>query len=314
MAMKKITSLLVFSLVVFNSFSQGNYAIWGDDDALRSDGVILRFEVRDKDSRVPISNATIEIIGTSDREIAYFRTNDRGIGVMVLKRVNSLHPSTYLVRITKEGYKYFEERIERDYLKSEKDNKLIILPQLPELIEPRHPSSRIIDWAGARLPSDLDIVRDVIAKNYDIYNANRNVPYAAPGIFEYSILLEQFRNTRYPDSRTQTRQDQVNVGENIPASTSDFQRESNISNRWIEIPWDYDPNETNVYKKYKKGRTELAIVWLDQEGEWCVVVGENGVYSHYLDDSGNMVEAEGMPCNFSLEKAVRISNIFMRQD
>ena len=120
MTMKSILSFSGVIFLIVNSFSQSNYAVWGDDDFLRSDGIILRIEVRDRDSRVPISDATIEISGSNNREIAYLRTNHRGIGVLILKRVNSQHPYNYLVRITKEGYKYYETSIERDYLKSEK--------------------------------------------------------------------------------------------------------------------------------------------------------------------------------------------------
>ena len=282
-------SILSFSGVIFlivNSFSQSNYAVWGDDDFLRSDGIILRIEVRDRDSRVPISDATIEISGSNNREIAYLRTNHRGIGVLILKRVNSQHPYNYLVRITKEGYKYYETSIERDYLKSEKVNNMILLPQLPELISERNPLSRFItNWSGAPLPRDSEIVKDVISKNYDIFVTYSNEVLSAPGIFEYSIALERIHGNVY--------QLDHNQGENINRQNND-NRNINIANNarsWHQIPVDPGMGGDNVL--YSNGISHLLITGaIDEYNVVVFDLDSNGeeLDPHEIDRQGNRVD------------------------
>jgi len=195
MIMTRLSIIVItFFFISIKSFSQSNYVAFGKyEDVLRY-GFILRFEIRDFDTRIPLENANIDLIEGS-HEIASVATNRSGVGIFIFKEDIDF-PWFGKIRITKSNHCYYEENIERDYLKSQRGRHMIILLNSNN------------NWSGAPSPSDQEIVDAVNNKNYRIHR-DPDILYGGPGIFEYTIYLEQIRNTLYVEDRNANRQNPI---------------------------------------------------------------------------------------------------------
>jgi hypothetical protein len=203
--MKKLSFFfMAFCIFIANSFPQSNYSVIGRyEKMLRDWGFIIRFEVRDLDTQVRIENASIELVG-DNREIASVNTDRNGVGIFIF-REDTDFPMSGLFRIVKRNHKFYEQSIDRSFLKSEKINTMIVLPNRN-------------NWNENPLPSDDEIIRVVNTKNYKILATYSNTGYSGPGIFEYSINLEQIRNTsdqiNYEPKEQPTERQEINVSSN----------------------------------------------------------------------------------------------------
>ena len=286
--MKKLSIFILFyCFLSTESFPQPNYAIFGyDNDVLRGCGCILRFEVRDLDTRIPIENANIEIYGVNNQEIANFKTDNRGIGIFIIKdilRHYSYTPDKYLIRFTKSNYRYYELGINSQGLTNESEGLSIILSK-----------DYLVSWSGVPTPTYDELARFVSTKNYDIA---KHVGYSngGPPIFEFSITLEQIRNSEYSNNPNPTvNTDQIGTG-------------------WREIK----SGEFDVIKEYKKGDMELSIrpsrrgvISGYRVSLITTTVSSNGysISARHIDENGNITEAEP---SYTQSEAIRIINEFM---
>ena len=213
--MKEIVSSIVFfTLTISNCFSQSFYSIWGAGENITSRAVILRFEVRDKLSYVPIENAEIEVFGTADRELANFHTNNKGIGILILK--NNYEEHRIYIRITKDKYIYYDKKIEQSALNSSAKIR----------VEGRG----FLNWDRGLGLSDFELITAVASHNYDTYISFRNDIPPAPGILEFPVFMEKInpnnnQSTNYNQNSGNTTNN-VSVTNSRSNSSSIYQAES----------------------------------------------------------------------------------------
>ena len=144
---------------------------------------ILRFEIRDKDTHMPVRHTTIRILDSSGRSISWEANRD-GVGVFVAISESCL-PSDATLEIASEGYKYHTEQIERDYFERNKENYRILLEGH------RH------KWTSLKqIPSTEELIDKIIAKRYAV--GVKRIPSGmgfdwvnyAPPCYEFTFELE----------------------------------------------------------------------------------------------------------------------------
>jgi hypothetical protein len=254
--MKKLSIFILFYCPLsIESFPQSNYAIFGDDnDVFRGYGCILRFEVRDLDTRILIENANVEIYGVNNQEIANFKTDNRGIGIFFIKdilRHFSYTPDKYLIRFTKSNYRFNEQEIKSEDLKNGGEGLSIILSK-----------GYLVSWSGAPTPTYDELARIVSTKNYDIA---RHVGYSngGPPVFEYSVSLGQIRNTGYADNRNENRQTQIEKKDDSQGYHYDVNMANEAAknrNEVISEQWDGPLISEDGSHYYHKGKQGVCIM------------------------------------------------------
>lgn len=145
---------------------------------------VLRFEIIDYDTHLPIPFATIKTVDDGEGTISW-ETNRDGIGVLVATTESCL-PSQGALEITAEDYRYHSEQINRDYFEENEDDKRIFLEGH------RH------NWTDMnQIPSTKELIDKVIAKRYEVGVKRIDsgmgfvLPNYAPACFEYKIELER---------------------------------------------------------------------------------------------------------------------------
>ncbi len=143
---------------------------------------IVRFEVYDTETRLPIRSVKIEM---QDRNRKVFSINaDRnGIGVVIITEPRYI-PSSGIMRITAPNYRYEEFSFDKydDFVYKEKEKIL----RLPDKI-----NNRELDWTcGNCIPSASTIANYLSTGEYLIGSSRGNIYYNGPDFYEYNIALK----------------------------------------------------------------------------------------------------------------------------
>lgn len=208
-SMRSLTTVLVVALAlaslpisVQGQDQSGN--LCGPEPKERIPLWILRFEVLDRDSHAPISNADVTIADSRRENELKVLTDQRGVGVFVISDPNCLPSDRSIIEIIHRRYQYREIEIDRDQLGLEEDDKRILL------------EGHMHNWTGLDANPDLEeLIYKVKARRYRV--GIKNVPTEfgfampnyAPALFEYRIemqhLSDSFRTEPPPGSQRNPR-------------------------------------------------------------------------------------------------------------
>jgi hypothetical protein len=151
---------------------------------------ILRFEVLDRDSHAPISNADVTIVDSRRKNELKVLTDQRGVGVFVISDPNCLPPDRGSIEIVHRHYHYRHIEIDREQLRLEEDDKRILL------------EGHMHNWTGLDANPDGDeLIYKVKARQYRVGVKNVStefgfaMPNYAPALFEYRIEMQHLSDS-----------------------------------------------------------------------------------------------------------------------
>jgi hypothetical protein len=175
-----ISILVLFSILPTIALSASFYSILGSSKSI---DWIVRIEVLDSESHVPIKNAQITLRELPSQQVILTLTTDgAGVGIILVKEVRYI-PGVGKLKIIAPGYRYWEKEIQQwDFVETEKDRKVYLTRKNPW------------NWTDLNsLPSDREIINEIKERNYTIWD-NPNTIYFAPACFEFTVKMEKVAN------------------------------------------------------------------------------------------------------------------------
>jgi hypothetical protein len=172
-------SFLLISISPAIALSASFYSILGSS---RSVNWIIRIEVLDSETHVPIRNANITLSEEpSQRNILTLETDEAGVGIILVKEVRYI-PGVGKLKVIAPGFRYWEKEIQQwDFVQNEKDRMLYLTDKNPW------------NWTDLNnVPSDSEIIREIKNRHFKIWDDPDSL-YIGPGIFEFNVIMEKVR-------------------------------------------------------------------------------------------------------------------------
>jgi len=172
-----ITLILVSWIISVSTFGQSFSKVIGEDDGFPAE-FVMRFEVIDQESYTPIRNAQVTIKNNNGGKFLSLRTSQNGICIVVVMN-DILFPSSGIIRVTAEGYKYWQDEFDKYYFQHNRENYPFAVYGMES------------DWTGPPRPSALEIISALNDGSYEIVDRNNYYGNGSPGCYEYSVKLER---------------------------------------------------------------------------------------------------------------------------
>ena len=240
---------------------------------------LLRFEIIDSETHLPVRNAVIEISGDNGNDMTWEASN-RGTSVLVVTSEYCI-PSQGKLEVKARNYNYYQEDISRRFFQNEESNNRIYIPG---------------KYNFDKIPNTQELMDIITAKRYrkGVRNiqimGGVDVQNNSPACFEYTIEMQKIdRDFGYNDD---SRNRYSNRGNS----------QANLINGWERLP----TNEFNQ-THYKKGDTEL-ILEDNGDGSYIVTKGKIGAdTAYYIDFNGNTTRYR----TYTKSEAMRIINNYI---
>lgn len=216
--MKTLLTLSFLLVINLQSFSQDDGGmLCGAEDVIPI--WILRFKIIDSETHQPIKYANVEIYKNRGDGMKW-KADYNGVAVLVITRQDCL-PYEGTIEITSNNYRYYTQTIERDFFKSEEDERRIYLEGH------RH------NWTDMnQVPNNQELINKIRDKRYQVGVKKISSGYGfdwvnyAPACFEYEIELERISDNYYqPRKDTYREHDQYNSNTNSQIPTINFNGE-----------------------------------------------------------------------------------------
>lgn len=170
----RMVYIVVALMLIGNMASAIDYvAVWGDIDNWVGPEFVIRYEVIDAETHMPISNARIQFM--ADSRTLSLRTDNNGIGIVMVIRQNGLTSAN--VEITASGYQYWENEVDYWDCKDDSNNRRLYV------------NGMRYDWTFARRPSMAETINALRFGNYKILKRGQETYFSAPGCFEFTVEM-----------------------------------------------------------------------------------------------------------------------------
>ncbi len=176
--MKIEHNILIF-IIAFHTLTpialcQKYAAILGSDDRFGPE-MVMRIEVRDSETHLPIDNARITLKENSSGINTFtLQTDEYGIGIVIVLAWG-MFPSSGMLTVIAPDYHFWETKVEQwDYYSKKND--------FPLLIE-----GMKYDWTFSNRPSISETISALKHGRYTIFRGNYT--FYGPPCFEYAIDL-----------------------------------------------------------------------------------------------------------------------------
>ncbi len=177
---------------------------------------ILRFKIIDSETHYPVRYANVELYKNNRDDGFKWHADQKGVAVFIATDPNCI-PYEGIVEITSPNYFYHTMQVDRNYFRSDEDNRRIYLEGH------RH------NWTSTHeIPKIQEIVDKISAKRYQVGVKTIHTDYGvnmvnfAPACFEYEIQLNRVeRDFRQPQRNTENHSKRTQWSDNEPQTPSD---------------------------------------------------------------------------------------------
>ncbi|MCB2222129.1 MAG: hypothetical protein KQI35_17230 [Bacteroidetes bacterium] len=264
------TLLILFSFFSLHLSAQDYYKIIGKQSISYPD-FILRFEILDLDTHVPINNARIFFKDKYGRTQEAF-TNDKGIVLFIYYDGNQFEDGTFEVSIS--GYKYKSLQVDRyDITRYMRNHGFYMTQQEP--------------WSDANSNSIQKIISALINDNYTPAEWT-----GGPDLYEFDIKLQKiYQNQPYSTSSKNEQSDYSNTSDDLSSYNS---QEKFLNSEWL-VTNTLSDEQPKLIKFISEGKTiyihrngaseNIPWRWNVENGYLCINEGNGDKLIFKVKDS-----------------------------
>jgi hypothetical protein len=252
--------LTLLSLPIAHQIRAQEYAaIWGRVEKWwGGPEFVLRFEVIDSVTHIPIKNARITF--KSDEKSLSLKTDVNGIGIIMI--IEQYHFTSGNIEITAPNYHYWEMDVDYGKYHNRSPHCLLYI------------TGMLGDWTYSNRPSLTETINAVRHGNYKIL---RDIDYifSGPGCFEYTVEMEKIQdnqNNNDDGSYEHRKQEEV---EQHKSFTGKKERSIFVEDYYYDTEWKMIfENGEAFYIKFQPGKllhkNDVYLDWNSSSVNWWI--------------------------------------------